>query len=73
MLAFPEGFRKANRKPIQIPRKGRMVVGGYLFTKEFFVILNSLDKMAEVEYDLDKRTLVVHGVDEGEYRAEIIR
>lgn len=72
MLAFPERFRKANRKPLQIPRKGKMKVGGYLFAKEFFVILNSLDRMAEVEYDLDKGFLQVLGVNEGEYRAELL-
>lgn len=73
MLAFPERYRKANRKPVQIPRKGKMKVGGYLFTKDFYVVLSSIDKMAEVEYDLDQRTLVVCGVHKEDYRAEFIR
>lgn len=72
MLEFSESLRRKNRKPVQIPRNGRMKVGGFLFTKEFYVILNSIDKMAEVEYDMDKGMLSVTGVAEGEYRAGIL-
>lgn len=68
MLEFPESIRRENRKPARIPRKGKMKIGGYLFTKDFYVILNSLDRMAEVEYDLDAGTLRITGVNEDEYQ-----
>ena len=38
-----------------------MLVGGYLFTKEFTVILQDIDAVAQVEYDLESRLLHVTG------------
>ena len=49
----------AHRTPVTIPRKGSMVVAGYLLTKEFSVFLDSVDKVAQVEYDLDAGTFDV--------------
>ncbi len=43
--------RLAHRSPVQIPERGRMVVAGYLFTKHFSVVLDSLDQMAEIHHD----------------------
>ena len=43
-----------NRKPVNLPNKGKLVVAGYLFTKKFGVVLDSIDKMAIVIYDLTK-------------------
>ncbi len=71
MLEMPEEMRKANRKPVSIPRKGRMKVGGYLFTKNFYVVLKDIDRLVDVEYDLDQGYLHVIGMDESEYEAEI--
>ena len=46
--------------PINIPRKGTMVGAGYLVTKEFSVFLDSVDKVAQVDYDLDDGTFEVN-------------
>lgn len=43
----------SHHKPIEIPRKGRFVVAGYLKTKHFQVILDSVDHIGGVTYDLD--------------------
>lgn len=56
---FCEEGRRENRKPVSIPRRGIMTVGGYLFTKHFSVVLQSLDSVAQVEYDLDTGHLEV--------------
>lgn len=58
---FCEEGRCANRTPVSIPRRGCMAVGGYLFTKHFSVILQDLDCVAQVEYDLDTGRLEVTG------------
>jgi len=47
-------FLRREAKPIQIPRRGRFVVAGYLKTRAFEVILDSVDRVGSVEYDLDK-------------------
>ena len=56
--------------PIQLPRKGKLLAGGYLVTKYFRVDLDSLDKIAEVEYDADARTVSVHSAVPCEYTVE---
>ncbi len=43
-----------NTEPIEIPRQGKFVVAGYLKTKHFEVILDSIDRIGEVTYNLDK-------------------
>ena len=53
MEIFSEQNRLNNRVPVNIPTKGKMVVAGYLYTKEFSLILDSIDKMAILEYDLE--------------------
>ncbi len=42
-----------NRTPLHIPRKGKLIVQGYLVTKHFSVFLDSIDCMGEMIYDLD--------------------
>lgn len=49
--------RKANQTPIELPKKGRLVIGGFLVTKHFKVILADQGKMAAINYDLDKKTI----------------
>ena len=39
---------------IALPRRGRFTVAGYLKTREFEVSLDSIDRVAELEYDLDR-------------------
>lgn len=47
-----EQFKK-HTTPIEIPRKGKFIITGYLKTKHFEVILDSIDKIGEVAYNLD--------------------
>ena len=42
------------RRPVEIPRQGRFVVTGYLKTCRFEVLLDSVDRIAEMTYDLDR-------------------
>ncbi|MBD2863239.1 alpha/beta hydrolase family protein [Paenibacillus oceani] len=44
--------RARHRRPVELPERGRLTVGGYLFTRRFSVVLDSLDKVAVLEYDL---------------------
>ena len=46
-------IRANNQSPINIPRKGKMTVLGYLVTKDFSVFCDNIDGMGEIEYDLD--------------------
>lgn len=54
-----EENRARNRKPRSIPRRGTMMIGGYLVTNEFSVFLSSIDAFAHVEYDLDREQFTV--------------
>ncbi|MBE6688482.1 MAG: hypothetical protein E7588_04275 [Ruminococcaceae bacterium] len=54
MEAFCESDREANRKPTEIPQKGTLVVAGYLFTKHFSVVMNDINRVTTVDYDLEK-------------------
>jgi pimeloyl-ACP methyl ester carboxylesterase len=53
-----EQNRKLHRLPVQLPGRGRFIVGGYVYTQSFRLMLESVDAVAELEYDLDR----------GEYR-----
>ena len=46
-----------HQQPINIPRKGSFIVGGYLVTKHFSIFLPSLDKVVTIDYDLDTRNI----------------
>ncbi|GAA3401033.1 alpha/beta hydrolase family protein [Paenibacillus hodogayensis] len=48
-----EDNRQAHRTPVRLPAQGRLTVGGYVFTKPFSIVLDSPDKVAVVDYDLD--------------------
>ncbi len=60
-----EENRKRNRIPLSIPRRGTMIVGGYLVTKEFSVFLNSIDAVARLDYDLDAERFSVTDTSSG--------
>jgi len=49
-----EQNRLKNRRRVEIPDRGRLIVAGYIFTKKFSVVLDSIDKIAVLEYDLNK-------------------
>lgn len=68
---FCEEDRQKYRTPVQIPRKGKFKIGGYLFTKHFSVMLNSMDKIAEIAYDLDRNIYQLSGVSADEYTLQI--
>ena len=53
MEIFREQNRAEHRLPVTIPRKGKLKVLGYLFTKEFSVICESIDTVGEIAYNLD--------------------
>ncbi|WP_053374399.1 alpha/beta hydrolase family protein [Paenibacillus sp. FJAT-27812] len=61
MRELSEQNRRKYNVPIEIPATGVFTVAGYLITKEFSVILNSLDKVAQVIYDLQKNEFKVTG------------
>lgn len=56
-----ERNRVEHKKPVEIPDRGSFIVAGYLITKKFSVILDSLDHVATVEYDLEHNTFKVTG------------
>ncbi len=55
-----EENRVCNRKKTVLPSKGTLIVGGYLFTQNFSVVLESLDKTAVLEYDLPQKKFILH-------------
>lgn len=65
-----EQNRVRNRTPIEIPDKGEMVVAGYLYTKKFSVILDSIDKVAILQYDLDRDAFKITSPVDIEYQLE---
>ena len=48
-----DAVRYGNTTPIDLPRKGRLIVQGYVVTKHFSVFCDSIDNMGEIIYDLD--------------------
>lgn len=61
MRELSELNRLRHTVPINIPDKGSFIVSGYLMTKKFTVILNSLDAVATVYYDLNKNEFILTG------------
>ncbi len=47
------------RQPVILPRRGRMTVAGYLKTRAFEVIFDSIDSIGTVTYDLDHGTFAI--------------
>ena len=68
LTQYRKAFINSQRQPVRIPPKGEMVVCGYLFTKEFAVVLDSIDHIATVRYDLTRDHISVLGAAEGTYR-----
>lgn len=46
-------FLRHDPKPIDIPVRGRFAIGGYVKTKRLEVILDSIDHVGAVDYDLE--------------------
>lgn len=49
---YSEQNRQQNRNPIELPDRGTMIVAGYLVTRKFSVRLDTIDRMAKLDYDL---------------------
>jgi len=54
-----DSFLRSHRTPAHLPRSGRFVVAGYLKTKMFEVVLDSLDHIATLDYDLDRDEFIL--------------
>jgi len=66
---FCEDALNDYRDPPVLPKAGEFVVAGYLATKYFTVFLNSINQVARVRYDLDRREVVfVDGAGEIKWR-----
>lgn len=62
-----EKNRKLHRQPIELKSSGRLIVGGYLFTKHFSVVLDSIDKVAVLDYDLKQNRFTVSSEEPCDY------
>ena len=60
MEEFCEADRKCHRTPVSLARRGTLTVAGYVFTKAFSVVMNSIDRVTTVDYDLDKGEFTVN-------------
>lgn len=57
--------RIRNAVPIEIPDKGLFIVAGYLVTKKFAVVLQDLNEVAVLQYDLNSKVFDVAGAKSG--------
>jgi len=57
MKAESEQNRAANRRPVALAPRGELVVGGYLVTKHFKVMLADVGKVCRIQYDLASKTI----------------
>ena len=71
MDEFVDSERLSHARPVTIPRSGEFTVCGYLFTKEFSVVLDDIGRVAKVTYDLDKRTFSVTGAPDCGYTLRV--
>jgi len=55
-----EDFFRAHRSPPVLPARGTLVIAGYLKTAQFEVILDSIDRVGRVDYDLPAKRFEVH-------------
>jgi acetyl esterase/lipase len=54
-------FLGRDPQPLQLPAQGRLIVGGYVKAKRLEVILDSIDHVAAVDYDLEAGHVAVSG------------
>jgi predicted peptidase len=72
METFFDSEREKYCEPTKLPRQGTLLIGGYLYTKHFRIMLDSMDKMAQVTYNLDTNEFKVSGVSEDEYTLTVL-
>lgn len=58
--------------PIHIPNRGTFLVGGYLYTNRFIIRLDSVDRTARVDYDLEILSFEVTAKRSCTYRIETV-
>ena len=56
-------FLARHRTPPVLPDRGRFVVAGYLKTARFEVVLESIDRVAQLDYDLTQQRFVLRAQD----------
>lgn len=55
-----DAFLQAHRTPPVLPQSGSLVVAGYLKTARFEVILDAIDRIGRVDYDLTTGRFEIH-------------
>lgn len=58
-IRLKETHLQRHGSPVRLPPRGRFVVAGYLKTRFFEVVLDHIDRIGEVTYDLDKQDFQV--------------
>lgn len=66
-----EENRVLHKSPINLAPSGRLIVKGYLVTKKFSVFLDSIDKVAVLDYDINQNKYTVTSSVPLEYKIEV--
>ncbi|MFD0712804.1 alpha/beta hydrolase family protein [Paenibacillus sp. GCM10027626] len=66
-----ERHRQKHSQTVEIPVRGSFIVAGYLYTKRFSVVLDSLDQIARIDYDLEYGEFKVTGHKQGGYTLNV--
>jgi dipeptidyl aminopeptidase/acylaminoacyl peptidase len=61
-LTAGEAFLKDRPALVSIPEKGYLVVGGYLKTHDFEVVLENINRVGEIHYDLNTSSFALHAL-----------
>lgn len=72
MIHWAKQHRKKHNAPISLASKGTLLVGGYLFTKHFSVVLDSPHKLAVLEYDLEDNRFTLRCDEPCEYTLTLL-
>ncbi|WP_168122456.1 prolyl oligopeptidase family serine peptidase [Paenibacillus sp. HB172176] len=59
LQAQSETNRRLHNKQVKLAVSGELLVGGYLYTKDFHIHLDSVNKLARLKYDASERTIVI--------------
>ncbi|MDF2668331.1 MAG: peptidase prolyl oligopeptidase active site region [Paenibacillus sp.] len=60
IAAESEENRRNHRLPVHLPSRGSLTVAGYVFTRLFSIVLDSIDKVAILEYDMNHNEFEVY-------------
>ncbi|WP_127579083.1 alpha/beta hydrolase family protein [Paenibacillus koleovorans] len=70
MAEASERNRREHRSRLQLPPRGILAVGGYLYTRLFRIMLDNVNALAVLEYDADMRQIRVSASQPYGYRME---